>query len=181
MKYIKRWSLMRSSREENVMEHSYEVTMIAHALALINNKIFNGTADPFKTAMIAQYHETGEVLTGDLPTPIKYFNPEIRDAYKDIEHVSCEKILKMLPEELYESYREVILPDKESEEAKLAKYADKISAFLKCVDELKAGNTEFKKAKCTIEKELKSYKSKEVDYFLKEFAPAFSLVLDEIG
>lgn len=180
MKFIKRWSLMRSVKEENIMEHSQQVAVIAHALALINNKIFGGDADVNKTVMIAQYHEVGEVITGDLPTPIKYFNPEIKSAYKDLEVLACERILAMLPEELKDEYRKYILPEENCLEVKLVKYADKLSAYLKCVEELKLGNLEFKKAKTTIEKELKAFKSKEVDYYLKEFAPAYELSLDEL-
>ncbi|MBQ9103585.1 MAG: 5'-deoxynucleotidase [Clostridia bacterium] len=180
MKFIKRWSLMRSVKEENIMEHSQQVAVIAHALALINNKIFGGNADVNKTVMIAQYHEVGEVITGDLPTPIKYFNPEIKSAYKDLEVLACERILAMLPEELKDEYRKYILPDGDCLEVKLVKYADKLSAYLKCLEELKLGNLEFKKAKTTIEKELKAFKSKEVDYYLKEFAPAYELSLDEL-
>ena len=180
MKYIKRWSLMRSVREENIMEHSQQVAVIAHALALINNKMFGGNADLNKTVLLAQYHEVGEVITGDLPTPIKYFNPEIKTAYKDLEKVACEKILAMLPEELKGEYEKYILPDCDSIEYKLVKYADRLSAYLKCVEEVKAGNSEFKKAKATILSEIKGYGSEETDYFLKTFAPAYELTLDEL-
>ena len=180
MKYIKRWSLMRSVREENIMEHSQQVAVIAHALALISNKKFGGNVNIEKTVLLAQYHEVGEVITGDLPTPIKYFNPEIKTAYKDLEKVACERILGMVPIEMQADYREYILPDTNTKEYKLVKFADRLSAYLKCVEEIKAGNSEFKKAKATIEKELKSAKCPEVDYYLKEFAPAFELTLDEL-
>lgn len=179
MKYIKRWQLMRTTAEENIMEHTQQVAVLAHALALINNKIFGGDIDVGKTVLLAQYHEVGEVITGDLPTPIKYFNPEIRTAYKDLEVKACERILDMLPEELKGEYEQFILPS-DCPELKFVKYADKLSAYLKCIEELRLGNGEFKKAKSTIEKELKGYKSKEVDYFLKEFAPAYELTLDEL-
>ena len=180
MKYIKRWSLMRSVKEENIMEHSQQVAVIAHALALINNKIYGGTVDVNKVVLLAQYHEVGEVITGDLPTPIKYFNPEINTAYKDLEHKACERILGMLPKELEEDYKELILPDESSEEYRLVKLADRLSAYLKCVEEVTAGNKEFKKAKESIEKDLKSKKSQEVEYYLSHFAPAYSLTLDEL-
>lgn len=180
MKYIKRWSLMRSVREENIMEHSQEVAVIAHALALIRNNIYNGNVDVAKIVLMAQYHEVGEVITGDLPTPIKYFNPEIKNAYKDLEKNACERILDMLPEDLKPSYAEYILPDTESEEYKIVKYADRLSAYLKCIEEIKAGNSEFKKAKKSIENELKNCKSQEVIYYLKEFVPAYELTLDEL-
>lgn len=180
MKYIKRWSLMRSVCEENIMEHSLQVAVIAHALAVLSNKNFGGNVDVEKTVLLATYHETGEVITGDLPTPIKYFNPEIRDAYKGLEKKSCEKILDMLPENLRDEYEKYVLPDTTAKEYKLVKYADRLAAYLKCVEEMKAGNSEFKKAKVTIEKELKNANSPEVEYFLREFAPAYALTLDEL-
>ena len=180
MKYIKRWSLMRSVSEENIMEHSQQVAIISHALALIAKENFNKDIDVNKTVLIAQYHEVGEVITGDLPTPIKYFNPEIKSAYKDLENKACERILNMLPESLKGKYQEYILPDTESEEYKLVKYADRIAAYIKCLEELKAGNSEFKKAKKSIEAELKASKRQEVAYYLKEFAPSFELTLDEL-
>lgn len=180
MKYIKRWSLMRSVREENIMEHSQQVAVIAHALALIRNKTFGGNVDVNKVVLLAQYHEVGEVITGDLPTPIKYFNPEIKSAYKDLEKTASKKILNMLPENLKSEYEEYILPNEDSEEYKLVKCADRLSAYLKCVEEVKSGNSEFKKAKASILNDLKGLKSKEVDYYLKEFAPAYELTLDEL-
>lgn len=180
MKDIKRWSLMRSVKEENIMEHSQQVAVIAHALALINNKIYGGSADVNKVILLAQYHEVGEVITGDLPTPIKYFNPEIKTAYKDLEKKACERILSMLPDELKDDYREYVLPDETTYEYKLVKAADKLAAYLKCVEEVKIGNAEFKKAKTTIEKELKAMKVPECEYYLKNFAPAFELTLDEL-
>ena len=180
MKFIKRWSLMRSVREENIMEHSQQVAVIAHALALINNKIFGGNVNVNKVVLLAQYHEVGEVITGDLPTPIKYFNPEIKNAYKDLEKNASIKLLNMLPEELKSEYEQYILPNEDSEEYKLVKCADRLSAYLKCVEEVKVGNSEFKKAKSSIGAELKNLKRAEVDYYLKEFAPAYELTLDEL-
>ncbi len=171
---------MRSVHEENIMEHSQQVAVIAHALALINNKIFGGKADITDTVLLAQYHEVGEVITGDLPTPIKYFNPEIKNAYKDLEKNACERILGMLPEELSGEYKKYVLPDEGSEEYRLVKYADRLSAYLKCVEEVAAGNSEFKKALKTIEKELKNSGSREVEYYMREFVPAYSLSLDEL-
>lgn len=180
MKYIKRWSLMRSIREENIMEHSHQVAVIAHALAIIKNKMNGGNVDVSKVVLLAQYHEVGEVITGDLPTPIKYFNPEIKSAYKDLEKNACEKILNMLPDELKEEYHSYVIADTNTEEYRLVKCADRLCAYLKCVEEIKAGNTEFKKAKASILSDLKNMKSKEVDYFLKECAPAYELALDEL-
>ncbi len=180
MKYIKRWSLMRSVREENIMEHSQQVAIIAHALALIKNKNFGGNVDESKVVLLAQYHEVGEVITGDLPTPIKYFNPEIKSAYKDLEKNACEKLLNMIPENMKEEYKQYIIADENSEEYKIVKSADRLSAYLKCVEEIKAGNSEFKKAKATILSELKGLNRPEVDYYLREFAPAYELSLDEL-
>ena len=180
MKYIKRWSLMRSLREENIMEHSQQVAVISHALALINNKIFGGNVDANKVVMLAQYHEVGEVITGDLPTPIKYFNPEIKNAYKDLENKACERILTMLPDQLKDEYKQFVMPDTTTIEYKFVKYADRLAAYLKCVEEVKAGNSEFKKAKRSIESELKNCECQEVEYYLKEFASAYELTLDEL-
>ncbi len=180
MKYIKRWSLMRSIREENIMEHSQQVSVIAHALALIKNKIYNGNVDVNKVVLLAQYHEVGEVITGDLPTPIKYFNPEIKTAYKDLEKQASERILAMLPEELKLEYEQYLLPDENTYEYKIVKYADRMAAYLKCVEEVKAGNSEFKKAKTSIGNELKNCGAEEVEYYLKEFAGAYDLTLDEL-
>ncbi len=180
MKYIKRWSLMRSVREENIMEHSLEVSIIAHALAVIKNKVFGGNVDVSKVVLLAQYHEVGEVITGDLPTPIKYFNPEIKNAYKDLEKIASKKILDTLPDDIKTEYEQYILPNEDSEEYKIVKGADRLSAYLKCVEELKAGNSEFKKAKTTILNDLKNLKREEIDYYLKEYAPAYELTLDEL-
>lgn len=180
MKYINRWSLMRSTQQENIMEHSCQVAMIAHALAVIGNCYFNKNYDAEKAAVYALFHEASEVITGDLPTPIKYFNPEINKAYKELEEVANQKLLGMLPKEMREVYRPVICADKNEEEAKLAKYADKISAYIKCLTELKSSNNEFKKAKSSIEKELNFIDSQEVRYFLNNFLKPFNLTLDEL-
>ena len=180
MKYINRWSLMRSTQQENIMEHSCQVAMIAHALAVIGNCYFNKNYDAEKAAVYALFHEASEVITGDLPTPIKYFNPEINKAYKELEEVANQKLLGMLPKEMRKVYRPVICADKNEEEAKLAKYADKISAYIKCLTELKSSNNEFKKAKSSIEKELNFIDSQEVRYFLNNFIKPFNLTLDEL-
>ena len=180
MKEIKRWALMRSVREENIMEHSQQVAVLAHALALITNKKFGGNVDVNKVVLLAQYHEVSEVITGDLPTPIKYFNPEIKNAYKDLEKNASKRILSMLPEEMKEEYEQYILPNTDTEEYKIVKLADRLSAYIKCLEELKFGNKEFKKAKTSIEQELKNSNNKAVNYYLKEFAPAHELTLDEL-
>jgi 5'-deoxynucleotidase len=180
MKYIKRWQLMRSERDENIMEHSQSVTMLAHALAVIRNEVFGGQVDPLKTVLYALYHETSEVMTGDLPTPIKYYNKSIHGAYKELEKSACEKMTSMLPGEMKERISPFILADEESEEYKLVKAADRLSAYIKCLEELRSGNNEFSRAKKSIEEDLKSRKMPEVDYFFEKFIPSFALTLDEL-
>lgn len=180
MKYIKRWALMRSTSEENIMEHSWEVAVIAHALAIIKNEKFGGSVDEYKTLCLAVYHETSEVVTGDLPTPIKYFNLEINSAYKSLEKDANERLIAKLPEELQNRYREFILDDPGSEEHKLMKYADRICAYIKCLEELKVGNKEFLKAKESIGKELSNADDEAVKYFIKNVLPTFSKTLDEL-
>ncbi len=180
MKYIKRWSLMHSTVDENIMEHTAQVSVVAHALAEIKNVYFGGNVDVLKVVLYSQYHETGEVITGDLPTPIKYFNKEINHAYKDIENGACEKLLTTLPKELYDRYKDYVLPDENSEEFKIMKCADKISAYIKCVEEVKFGNKEFVKAKESIKKELNKNEREEVQYFVKNILPKYELTLDEL-
>ncbi len=180
MKYIKRWQLMRSVRSENIMEHSEQVAMLAHALAVINNKIFGGSADPEKCVLYAVYHECSEVMTGDMPTPIKYFNNSIHGAYKQLEDRACDKLLATLPDELRTELEKSVKPDAESVEYSLMKAADRLAAYVKCLEELKSGNKEFVKAEKSIKKDLLSRKMPEVDYFFENFIPAFSLTLDEL-
>ncbi|MBR2336490.1 MAG: 5'-deoxynucleotidase [Clostridia bacterium] len=180
MKYIRRWALMRSTVDENIKEHSFDVTMIAHALALIENKIFGGRVDEYKVVCLATYHEAGEVITGDLPTPIKYFNTQINSAYKDLEKRACEKLIKTLPEELKGEYSSYLLADEESLEYKIMKSADRISAYLKCVDEVKSGNKEFVKAKASIGKSIKKSELNCVKYFIENVLPSFEKTLDEL-
>lgn len=181
MKLIKRWSLMKSVSDENIAEHSAQVAQIAHALAVIKNRKFGGQLDPDRVATIALYHETSEVLTGDLPTPIKYYNPEIRTAYKNIEATANEKLLSMLPEELRADYRELVEPDGDSYEAMLVKAADKISAYIKCVEEMRSGNREFAKAEITLREAVEKYYTyDEIKYFCDTFLDSFKRTLDEL-
>ena len=181
MKYIKRWQLMRSVREENIMEHSQGVTMLAHALAVIHNDVFGGKADVLKTVLYALYHETSEVMTGDLPTPIKYYNQSLHGAYKELEKSACEKMTSMLPEELKGAISPYVLADENSMEYKLVKAADRFSAYIKCLEELRSGNTEFTKAKKSIEEDLHARNMPEIEYFFEHFIPSFELTLDELG
>lgn len=180
MKYIKRWSLMRSVREENIMEHSQQVALFAHALAIINNKVFGGKADAQKCVLYAIYHEASEVMTGDLPTPIKYFNNSIHGAYKSLEDRACDTLLTMLPDELSKELSPCLKPDTSSLEYSLVKAADRLSAYIKCLEELKCGNREFEKAKKSIEEDLHSRKMPEVEYFFENFVSSFLLTLDEL-
>ncbi len=182
MKHIKRWGLMRNTREENIQEHSLQTAMIAHALALIKNRLFGGSVDAARVLALGVYHEAGEVITGDLATPIKYFNPEIKTAYKQIERVAEEKLVGMLPDELKGDYESLILRrDEETEHYAIVKAADKICAYLKCVEELSAGNSEFEKAKNAIEKTIQDMDRPEVNYFMETFVPSFELTLDELN
>ena len=181
MKLIRRWSLMKSVSDENIAEHSAQVAQIAHALALIKNRMFGGNLNADRIASAALYHETSEVLTGDLPTPIKYYNPEIRQSYKSIEKVANDKLLSMLPNELREDYRTLVELDENSYEYRLVKAADKISAYIKCLEEMKSGNREFAKAEKTLKKEVDSLCSlEEVKYFCDTFLPTFKKTLDEL-
>lgn len=182
MKHIKRWGLMRNTREENIQEHSLQTAMIAHALALIKNRMFGGSVNAERVLALAVYHEAGEVITGDLATPIKYFNPDIKTAYKQIERVAEEKLVDMLPEGIKKDYESLILGrEDETQHYAIVKAADKICAYLKCVEELSAGNTEFAKAKNAIEKTIQEMDRPEVNYFMETFVPSFELTLDELN
>lgn len=184
MKHIQRWGLMRNTMMENIQEHSLQVAMIAHCLALIKNRFFDGKVNPEKVAVLAMYHEASEVITGDLATPIKYFNPEIKTAYHAIEGIAKKRLFRMLPPELQSVYAELLLSGEEQangpQHYELVKAADKIAAYLKCLEELKAGNQEFSKAEKTIKAQIEGMTLPEVAYFMKEFVPSFSLTLDEL-
>ena len=182
MKFIHRWGLMRNTSVENIQEHSLQVAMIAHALAVIRNRMFAGGADPERVMVLAVFHEVSEVITGDFPSPIKYFNPEISRAYSEIEQVARRKLWAMIPPELQGDYRSVLFREADDAAAwELVKAADKISAYAKCLEELKAGNQEFAQAKNSIAQELDRLKLPEVDYFIREFVDSFALALDELN
>ncbi|MEG3135015.1 5'-deoxynucleotidase [Rouxiella sp. T17] len=182
LKLIGRWPLMRNVRTENVSEHSLQVAFVAHALALIKNRKFSGNLNAERVALLAMYHDASEVLTGDMPTPIKYYNPQIAHEYKKIEKIAQQKLIEMLPEEFQEDYRSLIDEHLFSEEEqKTVKQADALCAYLKCLEELSAGNTEFLMAKTRLEKTLAERQSPEMDYFMAVFIPSFSLSLDEIS
>lgn len=180
MRYIGRWGLMRNSLPENIQEHSHMVAVIAHSLAVIGRDIYGKITDPDKCATAALYHDASEILTGDLPTPIKYNNEAIQSSYKSIEQKACEKLLQLLPDELKETYRPLLL-DTDAETHAYVKAADKLSAYIKCIEERKAGNNEFLSAEQQILDILRANPLQEVEYFMKNFIPAFELTLDELG
>jgi 5'-deoxynucleotidase len=172
---------MRNTIRENVEEHSLQVAVIAHSLALIRKIVYKGGVSPEKVVTAAIYHDAHEVITGDMATPIKYFNPEIKRAYKEIEKLSGEKLLSLLPEIFRDEYKSYLLFDNNQEITELVKAADKISAYIKCVEELKAGNQEFEYAKKSILENINSINLPEVKYFMEHFAPSYNLTIDELN
>ena len=181
MRYINRWGLMRNTFQENIQEHSHMVAVLAHALAVIRRDVLGKPADPGLAAAAALYHDAPEILTGDLPTPIKYYSDDIRQAYRQVEEVSAGKLLDMLPGELRPAFEPLVREDYDRDTRALVKAADKLSAYIKCVEELKAGNGEFRQAAEQTLEALKGYGLPEVDYFVERFLPAFGLTLDELG
>ena len=179
MRFIQRWALMRNTFAENVQEHSHTVAILAHALAVIRNRYYGGNVDEGQVAVAALYHDAPEILTGDMPTPIKYHNPAIRDAYRQVEQVAEEKLLDMLPEDLRPGYRAALSPAS-TDVQELVRAADKLSAYIKCVEELKAGNDEFKKAAQQTMDAMLAMKLPELEYFVEHFLPSYRLTLDEL-
>jgi 5'-deoxynucleotidase len=180
MKLIERWGLMHKTKNENIQEHSLQVAYIAHAIGMIKNTYYGGRINSEYIMAIAMYHEISEVITGDLATPIKYFNPKIKDSFQEIEAYAKQKLLGMLPIELAKQYEKYILEENLDEESrKIIKAADKISAYLKCVEELKSGNKEFAQAEEKLKLEISKY-GQEVRHFMEVFVPSFSLSLDEL-
>ena len=188
MRYINRWGLMRNTEQENIQEHSLQVAIIAHALAVLRNQIDDcrPPVDESQVALMAIYHDAGEILTGDLPTPVKYFNPAIREAYQAVESVAAKKLLSMLPADLVSGWERLLLPDLEDPSTaaahQLVKAADRISAYIKCIDEDKAGNKEFRQAQHSIRASLDKLAAvmPEVGRFIGTFLPPFSLSLDDL-
>jgi 5'-deoxynucleotidase len=182
LKYILRWGLKRNVENENVKEHSFDVAVIAHALALIRNRYFGGNVDANMLAMVALFHDASEVLTGDLPGPIKYFNPSIAEAYKAVEKAAKAKLLTMLPERLQGDYAPLIDDSAMSTDLRrLVKAADVLAAYIKCIQEVESNNHEFQVARQRVEGMLMEYAMPEVDFFLENFLPSYRLTLDELG
>ena len=181
MKYIERWALMRNSRAENISEHCLEVSMIAHGIAVLANKRFGKNVNAEKVALIALYHDAPEIITGDMPTPIKYYNSEIKGAYREVEHIACKRLIQMLPEDLRTEYEDLFF--KKEDDAylwKIVKAADKISALIKCIEEGNSGNSEFVQAETTLRQTIENIELEEVQEFMKVFMPSYGLTLDEL-
>ncbi len=181
MRYIERWSLMRNSIHENIQEHSHMVAVIAHALGVIRRDVYGVPCDPEACATVALYHDASEILTGDLPTPIKYHDDEIMSAYRRVEQIASEKLLNMLPVELRDAFEPVLTGNVVKELHPIVKAADKMSAYIKCIEERKAGNNEFASAEKQTLEALHAYNMPEVEYFIEHFIPAFEKTLDELG
>ncbi len=181
MRYITRWGLMRNSFSENIQEHSHQVAVLAHALALIRREILGLEApDPDRCAVAALYHDASEILTGDMPTPVKYYNAAIQDAYKQVEHIACNQLLDMLPEQL-RSYYEPLVMESDPQVKIIVKEADKLSAYIKCLEERKAGNAEYETAARQTMEALVEMDRPEMDWFITECLPAFGHNLDDLG
>ena len=181
MKYIARWSLMRSTVQENIQEHSHMVAVLAHALGLIRRDVLGKPCDPEHLAAVALFHDAPEILTGDLPTPIKYHSASIKSAYDEVESVAVEKLLAALPDTLRPAYRALLTAPQRPEEYELVKAADRLAAYIKCVEERKAGNLEFSSAEQASRRKLDALALPELDYFMKHFMPGFEKNLDELG
>ena len=180
MKLIRRWGLMRNTQPENDMEHSMQVVMLAHGMGAIANRRFGARVDLGRIALLAAYHDVSEVITGDLATPIKYFNPDIKRSFHAIEDIACDKLASMLPDDLRGDYLPLLRPDTDSREWRIVKAADKLSAYLKCLEELKAGNAEFARARETIAAQLADIDLPELREFMRDFGASFELTLDEL-
>ena len=180
MKYIDRWALMRNTSKENISEHSLQVAFFAHALGVIKNKRFDGNINCDRLAVIAMFHDVSEIITGDLPTPVKYYNPQINNAYKEVENVAVQKMLSYLPDDIRQEYALLLCKNDDDKYLyKLVKAADKLSALAKCIEEEKMGNSDFLDAKETILSSIREIGLPEVQVFLEEFMPAFGLSLDK--
>ena len=181
MKYISRWALMRNTHSENISEHSLEVASIAHALAVIHNKRFGGSVNAERAAVLGVYHDAPEIITGDMPTPVKYYSAQVHEAYSQVEDDACKALIEMLPEDLREEYAPFFIKQEQDRELwRFVKAADKISALTKCIEESKAGNAEFDSAAKTLKKAVDDMNMPEAECFIDEFLASYSLTLDEM-
>ena len=182
MKYINRWGLMNNTQYENISEHSHQVAILAHCLVLLHNKRFGGTLDPERAALLATFHDTTEIITGDMPTPVKYANPAIRDIYRQIEDDAAERLLALLPDDLRQEYAALLKPQSEDDRALevFVKAADRFSALIKCIEEMRMGNDEFRQAAAAIEQSIHDMRLPEAEAFFEEFLPSYHLALDEL-
>lgn len=182
MKYINRWGLMRNTNSENISEHSLDVAILAHALAVLRNRRYDGNVNADRAALLGLYHDCTEIITGDLPTPVKYYNPTIREAYREVEDMAKDRLLSYLPSDLRPSYEPLLAPTEEERELwTLVKAADKLAALIKCLEEKRMGNMEFEKAEGALRKSIVEMQLPEAECFLQEFLPSYSLTLDEQG
>lgn len=180
MKYINRWGLMNCTRSENISEHSLETAMLSHLLVTIHNKKYGGNLNAERAALLAIYHDSTEILTGDMPTPVKYYNPAIKDAYKEVESYAADKLISMLPEYLQDEYEPLLKENEQDKELRIyIKAADKLSALIKCMEEMRMGNNEFSKAEQTIIDSLDKMKLPELNDFANDFMLSYNLTLDE--
>ncbi len=180
MKFINRWGLMRNTITENIAEHSLDVAIIAHALAVIGNTYYGKNLNAEHIAMLGVMHDTTEIITGDLPTPIKYYAPEIRDAYKKVEGIAAHQLLSEIPEEMRPEYEKILI-EEENEDWKYVKAADKLSAYIKCIEERNMGNTDFVNAEQSLKQSVLDMNMEEVEYFIVNFLPSYNMTLDEIN
>jgi len=183
MKFIRRWGLMHTTYPENIQEHSLRVALIAHALAVIRNRLFAGRVDPGRVATLALYHDAAEVLTGDLPAPVKHGNPDIKTAYRALERTAARRLYGMIPDELKADFAPLLAVDDADTERELhdiVKAADKLCAYMKCLEEIAAGNQEFAQAEKALRAGVEAIDRPEVRYFLETFVPSFRLTLDEL-
>jgi 5'-deoxynucleotidase len=182
MRFVRRWGLMRNTHDENLLEHSLQVAMVAHALAVVRNRLFGGAVNPERAATLALFHDAEEVITGDVVAPIKHFSPRIRRAHREVGEVAKRKLYAMLPGTIRKDFRPLLFEEKgDREEWGIVHAADKLCAYLKCVEEMRVGNEDFAKAAAVLKRQVEAIEMPEVGYFLQTFAPSFAMTLDELN